>query len=134
MAAVVASPSAYWLTGGGQSYSLLSNDKAGLSYRVRRELKKRGFLTERNTIPPLAAGGIGVGGSINANYNRIGYTNNVGNVGNPIPPVPAIETVTTHTGMTTAGDAAVVAGLAALTTQPAYQRNGDGNPRGNNGG
>lgn len=133
MAAVVASPSAYWTnTGGGQSYSLLSNDKAGLSFRVRRELKKRGFLTERFTIPPLAAGGIGAGGAIVASYNRIAYGN-----GNPnlLPGgVQAVETVTTHTGVTTASDAAVVAGLANLTTQPAYVRNGDGNPRGNNGG
>jgi hypothetical protein len=131
MAAITNTSSGIWFTGGGAGYAQISGDKAGLSYRVRRELKKRGFLVERNTIPPLAAGGIGAGGAVNASYTRAAY--------GPVPPltpggVQPVETVTVHTGVTTASDAATVAGLANLATQPGYVRNGDGNPRANNGG
>lgn len=127
MAAITGPAPGFW----GGSYTLLSNDKAALSYMVRRELKKRGLLSERATLPVLTGNAVGAGGNVNAGYNRIQY----GNTANTLPGgVQPVESVVVHTGPTTAADEASVDSFSVLQTQPAYVRNGDGNPRGSNGG
>lgn len=132
MAAISNTSPGYWFTGGGQGYAQITGDYAALSYMVRRELKKRGMILQRAVLPPLAAGGIGAGGPVNVGYNRAQYGN-----GNPqlLPGgVQPVEYVPVHSGVTTTTDAALVSGLSNFATQPPYPRNGDGNPRGNNGG
>lgn len=127
MAAITNPAPGFW----GGAYSLLSNDKAALSYMVRRDLKKRGLLNERAVLPVLTGNAVGAGGNVNAGYNRIQYGNNP-----PLQPggVQPVEQVVVHSGPTTSVDELTVDSFAVLDTQPTYVRNGDGNPRGNNGG
>lgn len=135
MAAITNVAPGYWFTGGGAGYAMSSGDFANLNFRLRRELKKRGLISERATLPVLVNNAIGAGGNVNAGYNRVAASNIPANsAGNPVPAVPAIETVLLHTGPTTNADAALLTSLATFNTQPTYPKNGDGNPRGNNGG
>lgn len=127
MAALVNTPPNYW----AGAYALLSNEASGLSYRLRRELKKRGMLNVRATLPVLTGNPIGSGGAVVAGYNRIQYGNTPFLQPGGVQPV---ENVSVHSGVTTAADEAQVDNLAIFATQPAYVRNADGNPRGNNGG
>lgn len=132
MAAIANTAPGYWFTGGGQGYSQITGDYAALTYMVRRELKKRGMLLQRAVLPPLANGGIGAGGVITAGYTRAQYGNAPPNL---LPGgVQPVEQVLVHNSITTASDANAVSAFSNFPTQPVYQRNGDGNPRGNNGG
>lgn len=127
MAAITNSSPGFW----GGAYTLLSNDKAALSYMIKRDLKKRGLLSERAVLPVLTGNAVGAGGAVAAGYNRASYSNTPSGLPGG---VQNIEPVVAHAGVTTAADELSVDNFAVLTTQPAYVKNGDGNPRFNNGG
>lgn len=129
MTAIVNPPPGFW----NGAYTLISNEKSSLGFRVSRELKRRGLLSERGTLPVLTGNPIGSGGAVNMSYPRAAYGNAVGDSGLP-GGVQSIETVVVHTGVTTTADEAIVDKWATLTTAPTYVKNADGNPRVNAGG
>jgi hypothetical protein len=127
MSAIINAPPGYW----NGAYSLISNEKAALLFRMKRELKRRGLLSERGTLPVLTGNAVGAGGSVAMGYNRAAY----GNTPTTLPGgLQAIETIVAHAGVTTAADETFVDSWATLTTQPTYVRNADGNPRASAGG
>src|SRR3954468_10873855 len=99
MAAITNAPPGYW----NGAYTLISNEKAALSFRLQRELKRRGLLSERGTLPVLTGNAVGSGGAVNMSYNRASYGNFVGPGGLP-GGLQSIETITAHSGVTTAAD------------------------------
>jgi hypothetical protein len=114
----------------GGSYTLISNEKAALGFRMKRELRRRGFSAERGTLPVLTSNPVGSGGAVTTGYPRVAAPTPPATVGGKV----TLETVSTHAGVTTAADEAIIDSWATLTTQPTYVLNRDGNPRANAGG